>query len=78
MFFGCSTSKIGLVFRLGATVICDERFQSVFCPVSYGGTGGSGYELGAVLTCHTPSLAMNFHRDKIASNFISKEFTAPW
>jgi len=37
MFFGCSTSKIGLVFRLGATVICGQTFQSVFCPVSYGG-----------------------------------------
>jgi len=25
-----------------------------------GGAGGSGYEIGAVLTCHSPSLAMNF------------------
>jgi len=26
--------------------------------------GGSGYEIGAVLTCHSPSLAMNFIRRK--------------
>jgi len=38
IFFGCSTSKIGLVFRLGATVNFDQRFQSVFCPASYGGS----------------------------------------
>jgi len=38
MFFGCSTSKIGLVFLLGATVICDQIFQSVFCPALYGGS----------------------------------------
>jgi len=25
-----------------------------------GGAGGNGYEIGAVLTCHSPSLAMNF------------------
>ena len=25
-----------------------------------GEAGGSGYEIGAVLTCHSPSLAMNF------------------
>ena len=42
-----------------------------------GGAGGSGYEIGAVLTCHSPSLVMNFPRDKIASGFISQEFTAP-
>jgi len=25
-----------------------------------GGAGGSGYEIGVVLTCHSPSLVMNF------------------
>ena len=29
-----------------------------------GEAGGSGYEIGAVLTCHSPSLAMNFMRVK--------------